>query len=227
MNTNRRTGWWGVELPGYRESLGTYTLYSYEALPPIQETLDDGFAWLKAHPEWQASISEYAYSQQGGASVQELQGQAGVTLPAVFHTFMASKELRRRVRSCTDCYLELGDRPVRTAGATPGYLIHFLSDSQWVLHWFLFVGDDGQETVVVSPYPYGMKGDESDEEMVAFYQRDGIDLAEEEIWFCAASFNEFIYRFWLENEIWFAAEFGNGDLTAVQQAYLDHYGRQS
>ena len=227
MDTNRRMGWWGVELPGYREGLGTYTLYSYEELPPIQEAVDDSFVWLEAHPQWQASISEYAYNQQERASIESLQEQAGVALPAAFHTFMASKELQRRVRSCTDCYLELGDRPVRTAGATPGYLIHFLSDSQWVLHWFLFVGDDGQEAVVASPNPYGMKGDETDEALNKLYQRDGIDLMQEATWFCAASFSDFIYRFWLENEIWFAAEFDKEGLTAVQQAYMDHYGRQS
>jgi hypothetical protein len=223
MDVKRRTGWWGVELPGYRPSEGTYMLYACEELPPIQERLDDGFAWLEAQPQWQAGISEYGYNQRQRASVESLQEQAGVALPAAFHTFMASKALQRRVRSCTDCYLELGDRPVRTAGAAPGTLIHFLSDSQWVLHWFLFVGDDGQEAVVVSPYPYGLKGDEGDEALNNLYQRDGIDLMQEPTWFCADSFAGFIYRFWLENEIWFAAEVGEDGLTAGQQAYVDHY----
>lgn len=208
--TKKRMGWLGIELPGYRPGDGTYMLYAYEALPPIQETLDDDFAWLEAYPEWKSSIGTYGYNQKKRASVAELEEKAGRQLPAAFHRFMNSKELQRRVRSCTDCYLELGDRPVRTAGDHPGYLIHFLSDSQWVLHWFLFVGDDGQEGVVVSPNPYGMKGDEGDEALNNLYQRDDIDLIQAPTWFCADSFSEFIYRFWLENEIWFAVEFGEG-----------------
>jgi hypothetical protein len=225
MDTNRRWGWWGIELPGYRASEGTYMLYPYEGLPPIQEGLDEKFGWLEAYPEWQASIAAYAYNQKRRASVKRLEKQAGVALPADFRTFMASKALQRRVRSCTDCYVELADRPVRTAGDQPGYLIHFLSDSQWVLHWFLFVGDDGQTAVICSPYPYGLMGDETDEELKELYQRDDIDLMEQPTWFCADSFSEFIYRFWLENEIWFAAEFGEEGLSAEQQAYVDHYGR--
>src|SRR5574341_787863 len=55
-----KTGWLSFELPGYRPHPrpGTYSLFSYEELPPIQTTLDDDFRWLKSEPVKQSAMAE-------------------------------------------------------------------------------------------------------------------------------------------------------------------------
>jgi len=39
--------------------------------------------------------------------------------------------------------------------------------------------------------------------------------------FCAPSFEAFLYRFWLENSLWFALS-DNQSLTDEQQRYVSH-----
>lgn len=228
MATELRKGWWSVDIPGYRDGYGTYTLFPYEELPPIQETLDEEWGWLAGRPAYRGAIAEYDYSPHKKPDVvivTTMEQQVGRQLPAAFVHFMGSPELQRRVRSCTDAYLEMADRPVRTVGANRGYLIHFLSDSQWVLHWYLFVGENGEHFVVVSPFAYGFEMEEGAEESGMYGRAGEVDMAQEEMWFCAPTFVEFVYRFWIENELWYALDYERRPLTAEQQAYVDHYGR--
>jgi hypothetical protein len=42
---------------------------------------------------------------------------------------------------------------------------------------------------------------------------------------CVASFSEFLYRFWIENEIWFALALEKWPLTSEQEGYANHYRR--
>jgi hypothetical protein len=112
--------------------------------------------------------------------------------------------------------LDVADYAVKTKGASEGHLIHFLSDSQWCVHWYIHIDCLGKEFVVATPDAYGFEF-ESPGENVA------IDLAKEDTRFCASTFTEFIYRFWLENEIWFALARDKRPLTAIEQAYVDHY----
>jgi len=37
-------------------------------------------------------------------------------------------------------------------------------------------------------------------------QSERVDLSGLDFAYCAPSFSEFLYRFWIENEIWFALE---------------------
>ena len=44
-------------------------------------------------------------------------------------------------------------------------------------------------------------------EIAAFMrQSEHVDLSGLDFAYCAPSFSEFLYRFWIENEIWFALE---------------------
>jgi hypothetical protein len=121
------------------------------------------------------------------------------------------------VRSCTACYLDLGDIAVDVAGE--GWLIHFLSDQQWALHWLLYAGSDGSEAVVVTDSPFGFEDAEPRISSAAVVD-GGV---------CAPSFSEFLYRFWIENEIWFrVVEPDPGEppeppLTDEQRRYAEHY----
>jgi len=222
MSDEMKTGWWSSELPGYRPHPGaysTYTLFPYEDLPPIPEKLDNDFEWLKSQTTKNHSLFENSYpdgSKPDLSKLARIVSEARINLPETFVTFMHSPKLQRRVRSCTDCYLDVADCAVETKGSIEGYLIHFLSDSQWVGHWYIHVDRRDNHCVVTSLNPYGFNLEGN------ITNRD-IDMQEEEIWLCAPSFTEFIYRFWLENEIWFVLAEKERPLNQIEQAYVDKY----
>ena len=92
----------------------------------------------------------------------------------------------------------------------------------------LQVGDlaehgNGTEAVVSTSAPYGFAlGDEAaDFELTA---SDRFEPGADEALLCADSFSEFVYRFWIENEIWFALNERRG-LTPEQERYVGHYVR--
>lgn len=211
--------WASIELPGYREhpELTTYSGFAYEDLPPVGRALDEELRWLLAEPPVSSSLADV---QPGDpvparpATVTEL-GQlldgSSVELPRAFQRFVDDDEPRNRIRSATACYLDLGEFPVPVAGG--GHLVHFLSDQQWVLHWLLYADLAGSEAVVVTPKPIGF------DEYGRSFEPLRRDAAQ-----CAASFSEFLYRFWIENEIWFKLTYEE-PLTGEQRHYAEHYIR--
>ena len=110
----------------------------------------------------------------------------------------------------TDCYFDLGDHAVEVPG---GRLVHFLSDSQWIRHWLLFAGA-GEPAVVTTDFPAGFALTAEDHEVYP-----GEPVYE----ICAGSFLEFLWRFWIENEIWFGLTRENHALTPSQRCYLAYY----
>ena len=103
-------GWWGVELPGYRDH-PAFTTYGFDsgALPPIERDLDDELRWLLNEAPVPASLAErhpFDPEPHRGATREQLDllvGSRGLTLPRSFRTFTDLAEPRRRVRSCTAC----------------------------------------------------------------------------------------------------------------------------
>lgn len=250
-----KTGWWSFALPEYRPhpKPRTYSLFSYEDLPPLQKQLDDDFQWLKPLAVKKHSLAEGCYSDGSKpdlGKLSEIMAQVDLKLPQSFLTFIASPELHERIRSCTDCYLDVADRAVKTKGANNGFLIHFLADSQWCGHWYLYIDHSGNHFVVTSLNAYGFTFDDTDADIYQAHVgisipesqtgqqnqeflyavsrntadcQEEVELEQEEIWFCAPSFSEFIHRFWLENEIWFALAWDKRRLTSIEQAYVNHY----
>lgn len=216
--------WWSTDLPGYREHptpFATYSAFSYAELPTIERPLDAGLKWLLAQPQVEGSLGldrgdpvpERAANR---AQLAALMSGTTIELPPAFKTFISEPEPRLRVRSATLCYLDLAEFPVEVAGG--GWLTHFLSDQQWVLHWLIYVGADGSEAVLVTETPLGF---EADEQRFARF-----DPARDDASVCAESFSEFLYRFWIENEIWFSALRKGPErspLTDEQRRYAEHY----
>lgn len=118
--------------------------------------------------------------------------------PEALNVFATRPKLQKKIRSGTGCHLDLGNFAVPVTG-TPGVLCHFLSDQQWVKHWLVYCGDGPENgTVVATDLPYGFETDGQFEEDVP----RSIDLARaSDVTVCADSFEEFIYRFWVENEL--------------------------
>ena len=77
--------------------------------------------------------------------------------------------------------------------------------------------------MVVSEADYGFSIE--DEAADAITQQQAIDLTQAKFWLCAPSFEQFIYRLWMENEIWYALAWDKQPLTPLQQAYVDHYAK--
>lgn len=223
-----KTGWESFDLHGYRphpSQPATYSFFSYEDLPPIPGDLADDFAWLRAAPAHSMGLRVGDYgsdSKSEWSKFDDVAAQMDVPLPESFTTFIWSSDLHARIRSCTDCYIELPERPVRIVGKHRGFLIHFLSDQQWCVHWYLVVDYAGNHFVAMSGDAYGFSASADDDSVC---HKSEIELDQEDIYFCAPTFVEFIYRFWLENEIWFALAWNKEPLSDVQQAYVNHYLR--
>jgi len=216
--------WWSTDLPGYREHLtpfATYSPFVFADLPRIERALDDDLNWLRAAPTVSGSLGSADPSgpkpERGATAVElgDLLRDRRLELPRAFRTFVSDPEPRLRVRSSTLCYLDLGQFPVDVPGG--GSLIHFLSDQQWVLHWLLYVGADRSEAVVVTESAFGFEVDGA--------SFDRWEPADGGMSVCAESFSEFLYRFWIENEIWFkcAGSRAAEPLTEEERRYAEAF----
>jgi len=215
--------WISLDLPGYRDDPGggTYGTFPSEGLPPIQRTLDSHLHWLlgePAAPDWAIlNPKEVASFEVGKSRIFQRQR---LPLPDSFAAFIASPAPASRIRSGTGCYVDFADHAVPAADG--GVIIHFLSDQQWVVHWLLYVGPHGGEAVVATYLPYGF--DFEPGETHPDYDISALtvfDPSPSDAQVCSESFSEFVYRFWIENEIWFRLK--SGPLTDEQRHYLNHY----
>jgi uncharacterized protein (TIGR02996 family) len=208
-------GWWGTELEGYRDVDATYGAFAYEKLPPAPaEALRGDFRWLREGGERQAARA--APSKKLQRLTKEAR-QLGLALPRELGVLMDDLSLRKRVRSCTDCFFNWPKRLAEAPGGEGGHLLRFYSDSQGCLHWYLYLTPRRYCCVVASGQFYGGR------EGMADFEEEDEEPAE--MWFCAPSLEEFVYRTWIENEIWYALEFDHDPLTTEEQAYLSHYSR--
>jgi len=213
--------WWGfgLEVAGLKDvrpDLGTYARYSFDRLPPLPFDLRGDFAWLSSRRTYATHIG-LECAAKNARTLQSLRTavvQLGLALPRSFDDFMSNTRLQEHVRSNTDCYLDLCSRPVRTPGHD-GYLVRFLSDSQGCLFWYLYLPPAGADYAVLSsPTFYG-----TDEEL---WQDEAPE--EPELVFCAESFETFMCRFWLENEVWFAS-YECTPMLPEGASYVDQYRR--
>jgi hypothetical protein len=212
-------GWWGtsLEIAGLqdqRPSVGTYGCYEFASLPALPVRLDGSFGWLDAAPAHERNIGEEqsAGNPESLARLIERCRAEGVSLPPPFLTFMQAPARHARIRSNTDCFLDVADGPVRSP-VGDGVLILFLSDSQGCVFWYLYIPTGSTDHAVVSS--------------TDLYHPSGETLSDEgpdprRLVFSAESFEAFLYRFWIENEIWFAGYEGK-PISEEGRRYVDLY----
>lgn len=125
------------------------------------------------------------------------------------------------MRSNTDRYLDISPG-LSLVEKTGGHLARFLSDSQGCLFWYVYLPPDGEDHAVVSsPDFYGARFEE--EGYYGGRWSSGIPERElENLSFAAGSFEEFMCRFWIENEIWFAG-FEKREIPEAGRKYLESY----
>jgi hypothetical protein len=204
--------WWFPGLRGYRSGKrGTYLGNELDDQPPVPG--GDELSWLEDEaekPEWNIAEGDPVRS----VTPAGLEAVAGnLPVPSSLRLLAARGDLQRRIRSATACILDLGDFAAATSGG--GYLVHVLSDQQWCLHWLLYLDPAGNEAIVTTTEPIGfdLPGDEAAPPRFIFLDSEMMGLN-----VCADTFAEFLYRFWIENEIFFALG-SNQPLTPAAAAY--------
>lgn len=216
--------WRTIGVPGVLERL--YDMYwpiPLDVMPPVGRVLDGTLNWLLDTQTYDPSL------RRGPDDPAERDADAAGLLaivpawsyPPTFRTFIEDPEARRHIRSATACYLDLAHFAVPVSDG--GVLIHFLSDQQWVLHWLLYLGRDGSEAVVVSPNSLGFDDGESEPLRL-------VNLNDAQDWLavCSETFEEFLYRYWIENELFFRLavdEMSLDALPAELRAYALAYPR--
>jgi hypothetical protein len=81
------------------------------------------------------------------------------------------------------------------------------------MHWLLYLGDDAGSAVVATPRPIGFDLDEDEEE--AYWAEEQLEYVR-----CAETFREFIWRWWMDNEIFYRVKVEGQQLTDQQRNYI-------
>lgn len=202
-------GWWSFDLGRYRPCDGTYRLYAYESVPPIDESQLTGvfrnYMTEAGKPRTHRAL----------ARLVKAAGKAGVKLPAAFLTFMGDVSLQNEVPSCTACEWDLSAAPVACKVVPGAFTVRFLRDQQDCLFWYLHVLPDGDTHVLCSPIPF-------DDPAVLEKLTPEVVIAN--TWYCAPHFEHFVYRFWIENVLWDLVNLrADPVLNEVQRAYISFY----
>lgn len=132
----------------------------------------------------------------------------GVLIPKPFADFIARPDLYSKIRSISGCYLDLSRR------FTPfgnGNLLRFLNDSQGCAFWYLYISGKADDHCVLISYDYF---DEDTEEILIPHPRHFV--------YDSPSFESWLCRYWLENEIVIAHDEGT-EMPPVPQKYIREY----
>ncbi|TCC46841.1 hypothetical protein E0H75_27780 [Kribbella capetownensis] len=209
--------WVTIQVPGTSSQtmLVTYVGYPVDQLPAAPVDVA-GLEWLKhapRHPDGDlGSAFEHAARDISSQAVADLLGDLAA-VPNDFAQFLEDAGLRDRLRSATNSYFDLGDSVAAVDG---GRLLHLISDSQWTFHWLLYLGDDGSSAIVGTSFPAGFALDPDETQ---FWQDHGWGYI-----LVAGSFAEFLWRWWMDNEIFYRVVVEKVDMSADERAYVEQYG---
>lgn len=217
--------WVSTGIGDYRPVEGTYGASPIHAAPdlPLERVLD--FAWLRG----QSTPSRVRDPHAWRGEVQALEGAidaAGVPRPASLLTLLREHVPRCGViTSSTDCYFTLGFRPVAALG---GLVVPFYNDSQGCVTWGLWLHRGGAQAVVGFQLLYA----DPDEEAADLPPQVSEPLDEEgtrlgQFFLAETSLEAFLYRTWIENELWYGLHPGDWPARDLHDpelaAYLAHY----
>jgi len=170
--------------------------FSNEAdIKELPHVLNGSFDWLVStptHEEWSIDDPDAAKLPLQLNSAVASATTHGITLPVEFVKFVRTPLLHQHLRSMNACYLDIAESLLPFTG---GYLLRFLNDQQGCAFWYMYLNADASDHCVVSSYEY-FDANEMDHEIT--------DIKETDFHIWAVSFEAFLSRFWLENEILFA-----------------------
>jgi len=99
-------------------------------------------------------------------------------------------------------------------------VLRFLHDQQDCVMWHLYLAPPSDECVLASRTYLDLVYTNPDE-VGHITEAEAV----EQTWVCAPSFEAFLYRFWMENMIWFNLS-ERKPLTEEQRRYLAFYGEE-
>jgi uncharacterized protein (TIGR02996 family) len=203
--------WWGVGL-GKRDTSATYQGFAYHQQPPLPvERFGGDFTWLRSAPRRTSHVEE----EDQGPWLEKLKAlrAKGWFVPPVCERLLPDVQLQLRVPSCTDNTFLSADGAEEHPLDGESCFLTFYTDSQSCVLWGLRLGQgDDRYTPVLAGAP---QFPEEDPPEGAPY------FSFPELTFCAPTLESFLYRWWLENTLWYATNSRKRALSAEEQAYLD------
>ncbi len=144
----------------------------------------------------------------------------GLALRGAFLRLMSSPELQDRIPSCTACYFSLSQLAFCPGSKEAGYVLRFLHDQQDCGIWHLYLTPHGDECVLASGTYLDLVYTNPDQ-VGHITEKEAV----KQTWVCAPSFEAFLYRFWMENVIWFNLS-ERKPLREEQRRYIAFYGEE-
>jgi hypothetical protein len=218
-----KAGWMMFGLPDLRPSSHTYEQTDYNSLPRVPR-IDPHLAWLTPlHPKIDKEMRVHRPDEEGLQTYMKKRERIiaearalKLALPETFVQLTGSFELQDRIPSCTACYFDLPEKVIESPFRDGDHLIRFLNDQQVCVCWYLYLPADELPFVISS----SGDGEEPFLDTTDFAKRaDSLAVARKYSALAAKSFDEFIYRFWIENCIWFHLDMGL-PLTPCQLEYV-------
>jgi hypothetical protein len=222
-----RRGWitavhrelWNIAQSYADKNLSTYYAVPYSSLPSVDQATDD-LLWLDSvTPELRRVIETpptLCSTENEIANLEAIIEKAKclhLNLPQAFVRFMRDPELQRKVPTPTACRLELSDDLVPLNNMTGHYLVRFMNDSQSCVMWYLWLRPQVEASVVASDYFFEKEiFDAMEYEDISYHDLASAAFA------CSDTFTEFLFRFWIENTIWYSLT-KQVPLSALQEAY--------
>jgi uncharacterized protein (TIGR02996 family) len=223
------SAWKNFGLGSLRECQGTYGTWPYDSVPalPLDE-LRGEFPYLPTGRPARGRGAEGLsprYRRELAWMLTEAAGK-DVRLPEVFVKFLSEPAWLSAFHSVTDCYFTPPNKhdPIRATPSGEGVHVPFYCDSQGCLLWDLYMPPSGGHCVIArwpdffSPHPQRPNDPQP-------------PYAGPRAWFVAPSFETFLLRVWLENQVWYIehADFVRREggspppITPAIQAHMDHY----
>jgi hypothetical protein len=152
--------------------------------------------------------------------IAEELAHVGLKLPVDFAAFQTRSNLRHALDEVSCCWSHVVG-PIPSPVEPGAYLVQFLRDQQDCCIWYLYLRRG--ETFVVHSYYLHFYVD-TDLADVEPEPEILVDLRVEIYW-CAPTFEQFAYRFWLENSLRNVLHGSEGatEMTPNQRDYLRHY----
>ncbi|PWR07244.1 hypothetical protein DKT68_19390 [Micromonospora acroterricola] len=207
MAVDLASSWCATDLGMYRPCRYTYERYPLESVPSVLDALG-GFRWLGDRGQRNAdNVDLLTRLEMNLAAV-------GVALPNDFAQFYSWNGWAAELDtvSVTGCWTRLRPLPTFSPVEPGAFLVRFMSDQQDCVTWYLYLRRR-EPAIVVHAYGLDLDYDDDDEDFGVIYR-------------CASSFEEFAYRFWVENRIWrHLHDPDAGPLPPRLAAYLAHYAQ--
>jgi hypothetical protein len=209
------TGWIFSDLGPYRDGEGTYSLYPAKSLPPLPTHLfGKDYQWLPVVDQQEPQGDDDDDDETSLMEPIDVESwYVDLDVPESFRAFMSRPDLLASVPSNTACWWTLSDAPIASPLGDGAKMVNFLNDQQCCVYWYLYVWPDGRHAVVAGGLDY-------DDETVE------PETARHDLVLVAPDFEQFLYRFWVENVAWFEAVQQDrewDDLSPPVRDYLSHY----